>query len=118
MAENRIVSWGKHTGGLVAKTLGDLALLLEVDVPAVGLTGSVLQIEGKDGIALLDGVLAVGLAGFQSIVDGVESGRGGELVWGTLQSASNMEVEIARCARVPLVRPMVARGCGFGGDWS
>lgn len=68
----------KHTGGLLAETLGDLALLLEVEVPALGLAGGVLEGEGEDGAALLDGVLAVGVRG-ESLVDLVKGGGGGEL---------------------------------------
>jgi hypothetical protein len=50
-------------------------------VPALGLASSVLQREGEDGVSLLDSVLLVGLASRESLVDGVESGRGGVLVW-------------------------------------
>lgn len=71
---------GKLTGGLVAKTLANLALVLEVNVPLVGLAGGVLEDKGKDGVALLDGVLAVGLAAGKGAVDGVEGGGGRELV--------------------------------------
>ena len=72
---------GKLTVGLVAKTLANLALVLEVNVPLVGLAGSVLEDKGKDGLALLDGVLAVGVAAGKSAVDRVESSGGGELVY-------------------------------------
>lgn len=72
---------GRHTGGLLANALADLTLLLKVNVPAVGLTGRVLEGEGKDGLALADGLLAIGLARVQSIVDGVERGGGWEFVW-------------------------------------
>lgn len=68
----------KRTGGLLAETLGDLALLLEVEVPALSLAGGVLEGEGEDGTALLDGVLTVGVVG-QSGVDLVKGGGGGEL---------------------------------------
>jgi hypothetical protein len=49
-------------------------------VPAVCLAGSVLEREGVDPIALLDGVLLVGFAGVERIVDGLEGNRGWELV--------------------------------------
>jgi len=71
----------KPTGRLLAKALADGALVLKVDVPALSLTSGVLEVEGKDGVALLDSVLAVGLAGVEGVVDGVESRRRGELVW-------------------------------------
>lgn len=69
----------KHTSGLLAETLANGAALLQVDVPAVGLASSVLKVESKDGVALLDGILLVGLAGVKGSVDGVKGGRGGEL---------------------------------------
>jgi hypothetical protein len=68
------------TGRLLGETLGDLALVLEVNVPALDLAGGVLNVEGEDGVALLDGVLLVGGIG-EGGLDGVEGGRGGELVW-------------------------------------
>lgn len=49
-------------------------------MPLLGLASGVLEDESKDGVALLDGVLAVGVAAGKSAVDGVESGGGGELV--------------------------------------
>lgn len=70
----------KRTGRLGAGAGGDLARLLEVDVPALGLAGLVLEGEGEDGVALLDGVLAVLGAGVEGRGDGVESDGGGELV--------------------------------------
>lgn len=68
-----------RTGGLLAKTLADLAGVLEVEVPAGGLAGLVLEGESEDGVSLLDGVLAVGFAGVDSLVHEVEGSRGGEL---------------------------------------
>lgn len=67
------------TSGL-ANTSADLAGLLEVDVPALGLASLVLQGEGEDAVALLDGVLALILGGGEDGVDGVEGHRGGKLV--------------------------------------
>jgi hypothetical protein len=68
------------TSWLLAEALADSALVLEVNVPALGLAGGVLQRKGKDGVALLDGVLLVGFAAGEGLVDGVKGGRGGELV--------------------------------------
>ena len=70
----------KRTGRLLAHALANGALVLEVDVPALGLAGGVLEGEGKDGVALLHGILAVGLAGVEGVVDLVKCRRGGELV--------------------------------------
>ena len=68
------------TSRLLAQALGNGARVLEIDVPAVGLAGGVLEGEGKDGVALLQGVLAVGLAGVEGGVDRLEGRGGGELV--------------------------------------
>lgn len=70
----------EHTGSLLRSALEDGALLLEVDVPVLRLAGGVLQDKGKDGVALLDGVLTVGIAGVEGRVDGVKGNRGGEFV--------------------------------------
>lgn len=72
------VGQGQRDGGLGGQALLHGARLLEVNVPAVRLAGRVLEGEGEDGVALLDGVLAVGLAA-EGRVDGVKGGRGGEL---------------------------------------
>lgn len=69
-----------RTVRLLAQALADLALVLEVDVPALGLARGVLEGEGKDGVALLHGILAVGLAGREHLVDFVKRRGGGELV--------------------------------------
>lgn len=71
----------QHTGGLLGQPLHHLALLLEVNVPALRLAPRVLECEPEDGAALLDGVLAVGVAGRERRVDGVERRGGGELVY-------------------------------------
>lgn len=65
--------------GLVAEALGDLAGVLEVEVPAGGLAGLVLEGKGEDGVALLDGVLALLLVAAEDGVDEVKSLGGGEL---------------------------------------
>jgi hypothetical protein len=49
-------------------------------VPAGLIAARVLESEGVDAIALLDGVLAIGIAGVDGRLDGVEGGRGGKLV--------------------------------------
>lgn len=70
------------TVGLSTQPRGDLAGLLEVNVPALGLASLVLEGEGVDAVALLDGVLAVGVGRVEGRVDGVEGGGGRELVCG------------------------------------
>ena len=72
---------GEPTGGLLAEALANLALVLEVNVPALGLPSGVLKGEGKDSVALLDRILLVGGI-LERLVDGLEGGRGGELVCG------------------------------------
>ena len=42
------------------RTLSDGAGLFQVDVPALGLSGRVLQCESEDGFALLNGIFLVG----------------------------------------------------------
>lgn len=57
---------GEHTIDLLALgpgSLSHLAGLLEVDVPTLGLSLGVLQGEGEDGVALLDGILAFAVVG-------------------------------------------------------
>lgn len=68
----------KLTSRLLSGAFADGARVLQVDVPAVGLAGGVLEVEGKDGLALRDGVLLVGIAG-ESGADRIEGGRGREL---------------------------------------
>lgn len=70
----------RRTSRLLRQTLADLASVLEVDVPALLLAGRVLQRKGEDGVALLDGVFAVGIIG-KSLADGIEGLRGRELVY-------------------------------------
>lgn len=69
----------KLTRGLVPEPLADLALVLEVNVPALGLAGGVLEGKGEHGVALLDGRLLLGGVA-EGRVDGVKGGRRGELV--------------------------------------
>lgn len=78
-----IVGEDEGDGGLVAEALGDLTGVLEVEVPRSGLASLVLDGEGEDGTALLDGVLALVLRAVEDSVDGIESRGGGELVYTT-----------------------------------
>jgi hypothetical protein len=70
-------------------------------VPALGLAGGVFEGKGKDGVALLDGVLAVGLAGVERVVDLVKCRRGRELVYRTsvlaAAKASGLHASHVRC---------------------
>ena len=49
-------------------------------MPLGGLAGFVLEDESENGVALLDGVLAIGLAGVKGLVDLLEGGGRRELV--------------------------------------
>lgn len=69
-----------RTVGLLAEPLGHLALVLEINVPALSLAGGVLEGKSIDTVPLLDGVFFVGLAGIQRLVDGLEGSRGWELL--------------------------------------
>lgn len=61
--------------------LANLALLLQIEVPALLLALAVLQVEGDDGLGLLDGILALGGIGLERLVDRVKGGGGGEGIW-------------------------------------
>jgi hypothetical protein len=74
------VSESRHTIGLFAGASRNLSGLLEVDMPAGLVATRVLEGKGVDTVTLLDGVLAIGVAGVDSLLNGVEGGRGGELV--------------------------------------
>lgn len=80
------------------------ALLLEINMPAVGVAGGVLQREGEDGAALLDRVLAARVVGRQRGVDGVEGRGGGEGVCG-LVSSRGREGQLGGCG--PFLRDIV-----------
>jgi hypothetical protein len=71
----------RRTSGLLAQAFANGALVLEIDVPALCLASGVFESEREDGVALVDGVLAVSLAGVESVVDLVESRGGRELVY-------------------------------------
>ena len=61
---------------LGSKALSDLTLVLEVEVPCGFFALIVLQVESDDGLGLVKGILAVGLAALERLVDDVEgSGR-------------------------------------------
>ena len=49
----------RHTCGIFSKTLSNLSFVLEIYVPALGLTGLVLQRESEYSIALLNGILSL-----------------------------------------------------------
>ena len=73
--------WSKLTIGLAASwgsSLANLALVLQVEVPGLLFTTLVLQVEGEDGLGLVDGILAIGITALEGLLDGVESGGGGE----------------------------------------
>jgi hypothetical protein len=67
-------SESRRTIRLCAGASSDLAGFLEVDMPAGLITARVLEGEGVDAVALLDGILAIGITGVDSRLDGVESG--------------------------------------------
>jgi hypothetical protein len=117
----------ERTSRLLADTLADSAFVLQVDVPALGLAGGVLEGEGEDGVALLHGILAVGLAGVQGLVDLVEGRGGGELVclgvsyWTVAGAERSVARELHVCIEqrdsigwsgLPFLRDIVAIRCG------
>ena len=57
---------------LGSKTVSDLALVLEVEVPRGFFALVVLQVESDDSLSLLEGILAVALVGLERLVDDVE----------------------------------------------
>jgi hypothetical protein len=72
------VSFGARGSGAVA----NLALVLQVEVPALFLAVLVLDVEGDDGLGSVDGLLATSLIGLEGLVDGVERGGGGVRIYG------------------------------------
>lgn len=56
--------------------LADFARLLEINVPCFFLVLGVLQLEGEDGFALVDGVFSLGFARGKGSIDGFK-GLGG-----------------------------------------
>lgn len=75
-----------HTVGVLGKASLNGALVLEVNVPAGRLARLVLEGEGKDSLAVLDGVLAAGFVAAESGVDGLEGLGGRESVCGSARA--------------------------------
>ena len=69
-------------GTLGSGALTNLALVLQVEVPALLLTILVLQVECNDGLGRVNRILLLGLIGLQGLVDRVERGGGGERICG------------------------------------
>jgi len=63
---------------LSTRSLRDLPLLLEVQVPGLCLAFGVAELEGVNGTTLLDGILALGVARGEDLVHDIESRGGGE----------------------------------------
>jgi hypothetical protein len=59
---------------LGGESLANLALLLQVEVPSLFFTLGVLNVEGDDGLGLVEGILAVSVVGLERLVDDVEGG--------------------------------------------
>ncbi len=76
------VCTGDGTCWLLSETLSHLALVLEVDMPALRLSGFVLQRKCKHSVSLLDSVLAVCIGRLEGLVDSVEGLRGRECSYG------------------------------------
>lgn len=92
-------------------------------MPAGLIAARVLKCEGVDAVALLDGVLAIGIAGVDGRLDGVEGGRGGELVcykesvsnllnWIVFEETGVADHEEAALLYVPFLRDMAAKERG------
>jgi hypothetical protein len=62
------------------ETLSSLSILLEIDVPALGLTSLVFQGESEDGGTLLDGIFPLGIVGLEGVVDKIKGSGGRECV--------------------------------------
>lgn len=93
-----------HTIRLPAETLSDSPLFFKVNVPCGLLAGGVLEYEGVDAGALLDGVFAVCFV-LEGSVDGVEGGAGGE---GVYRSVSCVELRFKRRVGEPSLTDMSA----------
>lgn len=55
----------------------NLALVLQVEVPALFFAVGILQVEGDDGLGLVDGILALASISLERLLDDVERGGGG-----------------------------------------
>lgn len=77
-----LVAQDESDVGLLGRlALADGARLLEVDVVRSDVTRCVLDVEGEDGVALLDRVLSARGVGFQRRSNSVEGGGGRVRVW-------------------------------------
>lgn len=104
---------GKRTTGLGADTVANLARLLQVDVPALGVASLVLEGKRIDPVALLDSVLAVGIAGVERGVDGLEGlGRGKLVCRRSRQPPAPPQPNLR--LYVPFLRDMLVRGGAAG----
>lgn len=56
------------------KTLPDLALVLEIQVPSRFFSAGVLYVKGDDGLGIVQSLLTVGFVGLERLVDDVEGG--------------------------------------------
>jgi len=72
------VSFGALGSGAVA----NLALVLQVEVPALFFALLVLDVEGNDGLGAVDGLLATSLIALEGLVDDVERGGRGVGIYG------------------------------------
>ena len=63
---------------LISETLSNFALVLEIDMPVLRLSGLVLQGERKHGISLLYSIFASGVGCSQGLIYRIESLRGGK----------------------------------------
>jgi hypothetical protein len=80
LSEILITEHERHSSFLAfgREALANGTRLLEINVPGVGFASGVLEREGEDGAALLDGVFAVGVRGGEGPRDLVEGGGGRE----------------------------------------
>lgn len=67
-----------RTSWLRGQSLEYLALLLQVDVPALCIASLVLQSESVDTVASLHGILSLGIGGLENAVERVEDLRRGK----------------------------------------
>lgn len=66
-----------------SSTLTNLALVLQVEVPALLLALGVLHVESDDGLGAVDGLLATSLIALEGLLDHVERGGGGVGICGS-----------------------------------
>lgn len=58
------------------KTLPNLALVLEIQIPSRFFPVGVLYVKGDNGLGLFQSILTVGFVGLERLVDDVEGGGG------------------------------------------